>query len=72
MVEGLATRFKNLLATKTPEELDLDEEFSFPAVLHLLEVFRATVESAPTYGDPKMVFKYRPAVLASEHQQHDG
>lgn len=60
MVESLATRWKNLLSTRTPEELGLDTEFSYPAVLTLLQDFKRTVESAPTYGDPKMLFKYEP------------
>jgi hypothetical protein len=60
MVESLATRWKNLLSTKTPMEMGLDEEFSFPAVMALLQDFKRTVESAPTYGDPKMVFKFDP------------
>jgi hypothetical protein len=60
MVESLATRWKNLLSTKTPEELALDPEFSYPAVLMLLQDFKRTVEAAPTYGDPRMLFKYEP------------
>jgi hypothetical protein len=67
MVEGLATRWKNLLATQTAGELELDVGFSFPAVLHLLQGFKHFVETAPTYGDPKMVFRYHPPALASEY-----
>lgn len=63
MVESLATRWKNLLSTKSPEEMGLDTEFSFPAVLTLLEDFKRVVEAAPTYGDPKVAFKYEPAPL---------
>jgi hypothetical protein len=58
MVEGLATRWKNLLNSRTPHELGLDTEFSYPAVKTLLEIFKVKVELAPTYGDPRMVFKY--------------
>lgn len=62
MVESLATRWKNLLSTKTPIEMGLDTEFSFPAVMALLQDFKRVVEDAPTYGDPKMVFKYEPVL----------
>jgi hypothetical protein len=58
MVEGLATRWKNLLNSRTPQELGLDTEFSFLAVKTLLQSFKVKVELAPTYGDPRMVFKY--------------
>ena len=67
MIEGLATRWKNLLATRTPADLDLDESFSFPAVLYLLQDFKKLVETAPTCGSPKVVFWYYPSALASEY-----
>jgi hypothetical protein len=58
MVEGLATRWKNLLLNRTPEELGLDIEFSYAAVQALLQSFKEKVANAPTFGDPRMVFKY--------------
>jgi hypothetical protein len=58
MVEGIAKRWKNLLSNRTPEELGLDTKFSYPAVVALLQSFKRKVESAPTYGDPLMKFKY--------------
>jgi hypothetical protein len=58
MVDGLALRWKNLLINRLPEELGLDSEFSYPAVITLLQDFKTKVESAPTFGDPQMVFKY--------------
>jgi hypothetical protein len=58
MVAGLAMRWKNLFSVRTQEELNLDEEFSYPALLTLLQSFKAKVENAPTYGDPRMIFKY--------------
>jgi hypothetical protein len=68
MVDSLAIRWKNLLGTRAPEELGLDEYFSFPAVLYLLQDFKQIVESAPTYGDPKMVFKYHPVAFAKDRR----
>jgi hypothetical protein len=58
MVEGIAKRWKNLLNNRTPEELQLDTKFSYPAVIALLRSFKRKVESAPTHGDPSMKFKY--------------
>jgi hypothetical protein len=58
MVDGIAKRWKNLLYNRTPEELGLDTNFSYPAVVALLQCFKRKVESAPTYGDPSMKFKY--------------
>jgi hypothetical protein len=58
MVDGLATRWKNILKHRTPEELDLDVACSYPAVIFLLQSFKAKVERAPTFGDPPMLFKY--------------
>jgi hypothetical protein len=58
MVDGLATRWKNLFKHRTPEELDLDLACSYPAVLFLLQSFKVKVERAPTFGDPPMLFKY--------------
>jgi hypothetical protein len=58
LVEGVALRWKNLLKCHTPEELGIDEEFSFQAVLALLQIFKNKVDSAPTFGDPQMVFKF--------------
>jgi hypothetical protein len=58
LVEGVALRWKNLLKSHTPDELGIDEDFSFQAVLALLQIFKNKVESAPTFGDPQMVFKF--------------
>jgi hypothetical protein len=58
MVAGLAMRWKNLFSSRTPEELNIDDEFSYPALQLLLQSFKDKVESAPTWGDPGMIFKY--------------
>ena len=58
VVEGLALRWKNLLKFRAPEELGIDLDFSYPAVLSLLLTFKHKVESLPTYDEPRMLFKY--------------
>ena len=59
MVEGLATRWKNLLSNgRTPQDLGLDMEFSYPATRMLLASLKRKIELAPTFGDPRMVFQY--------------
>mmetsp|Transcript_100169 Transcript_100169/g.150171 ORF Transcript_100169/g.150171 Transcript_100169/m.150171 type:complete len:356 (+) Transcript_100169:104-1171(+) len=58
MVAGLAMRWKNLFSSRTPEELNIDDEFSYPALQLLLQSFKAKVEGAPTWRDPRMIFKY--------------
>ncbi|KAL3906817.1 MAG: hypothetical protein SGARI_003830 [Bacillariaceae sp.] len=57
MISGLALRWKHMLQYSA-KELELDEEFSLPAVLCFLEEFQTTVESAEMYGDPPLRFDY--------------
>ena len=58
VVEGLALRWKNLLKFRSPDELGIDRDFSYPAVLSLLLTFKRKVERLPTYDEPRMLFKY--------------
>ncbi|KAG7342089.1 hypothetical protein IV203_007181 [Nitzschia inconspicua] len=58
MVAGLAMRWKHMLKYSA-RELLLDEEFSLPATLCLLDEFQAAVESAEMYGDPPLLFTYK-------------
>ena len=58
MTASLARMWKNLLA-KSDGELGIDAEFTRPGVICLLEQFRAMVESADTYEDPPMKFKFQ-------------
>ena len=58
MVAGLATRWKNLFNSRTLEELNVDEEFSYPAIQALLQSFKKKVEAAPTFGDPRLFFSW--------------
>jgi hypothetical protein len=57
MVSGLAMRWKHILKLSA-QELWLDEEFSLPATLCLLDEFRTMVESAEMHGDPPLRFDY--------------
>jgi hypothetical protein len=58
MVDGLAGRWKRMLQYSA-RHLELDEEFSLPAVLCFLEEFKATVETAEMYGDPPLQFDHK-------------
>lgn len=57
MVAGLALRWKHLLKY-SPEQMGLDEEYSYPALMHLVEDFKIAVESVETYGNPTLQFEY--------------
>jgi hypothetical protein len=57
MVTGLAMRWKHMLK-HSAQELLLDEEFSLPASLCLLDEFKTMVETAEMYGDPPLRFDY--------------
>jgi hypothetical protein len=57
MVAGIAMRWKHLLKYPTIQ-LGMDEEFSYPALLHFLSDFKTFVESAEMYGDPKLQFNH--------------
>ena len=58
VVEGLALRWKNLLKERSPKDLGIDEEFSYPAVIALLQTFKKNVESIRTWDEPRLVFRY--------------
>lgn len=45
MVAGLARHWRHLIRKHDPEELGLDREYSYPAVMHFLRAFKEQVES---------------------------
>ena len=58
MVVALARHWRNLLRKNSPEELGLDTEFSYPALLTFLRSFKRQTESVETFGDPPMKFVF--------------
>ena len=59
MITGLALRWKHLLKYSTEHIImELDWEFSHPAVLYFVENFKITVETAEMFGNPKLRFDY--------------
>jgi hypothetical protein len=58
ILTGLALWWKDLLK-QSAQELALDLEFSYPAVMHFLEDFKKSVESVEKYGDPRLRFVYK-------------
>jgi hypothetical protein len=58
ILTGLALWWKDLLK-QSAQELALDLEFSYPAVMHFVEDFKKSVESVEKYGDPRLRFEYK-------------
>ena len=58
MVAALARHWRNLLRKNSPEQLGLDAEFSFPALVTFLRCFKRHTESIETVGDPPIKFVF--------------
>jgi hypothetical protein len=58
MVAGLARHWRHLLRKHTPEQLGLDRDFSYPALLTFLNDFKKQTESVEMFGDPCIKFVY--------------
>jgi hypothetical protein len=57
MVSGLARHWRQLLNLYSPEQIGLDREFSYPALLAFLKSFKDQVESIGMCGDIKFVYE---------------
>jgi hypothetical protein len=59
MVASLARQWRHLLHTYCPDQLGLDREFSYPAVLTFLQRFKDQVETTiDTFGDAPIQFHF--------------
>jgi hypothetical protein len=58
MVAGLARHWRHLLRKHTPEELGLDRDLSYPALIAFLKDFKKQTESVEMFGDPCIKFVY--------------
>jgi hypothetical protein len=58
MVAALARHWRHLLWKHSPEQLGLDNEFSYPALLSFLRSFKRQAESIETFGDPPIKFVF--------------
>jgi len=59
MVESLAKHWRNLMVRSTAEELGVDEEFSYQALLTFLDSFKLLCDSIETFGNPPIKFIYK-------------
>jgi hypothetical protein len=57
MLTSLARHWRNLVMNP-PQELGLDEEFSYPALLAFLRGFKRQAESIETFDEPPIKFKF--------------
>ena len=58
MVSTLARHWRDLLQRHFPEELGLDRDFSYPAVLAFLRNFKKQIESIDVFGSEPIRFDY--------------
>ena len=58
MLAGLARHWRNLLQCHYPEELGLDREFSYPAIMEFLKRFKEQVECIDVFGTTPIRFQY--------------
>jgi hypothetical protein len=56
MVLALARHWRNLLEKYNPEQLGLDEEFSYPALRYFLSTLKREIESMETTGEEPLKF----------------
>ena len=56
MIAALARHWRNLLRKNTPEQLGLDSDFSYPALISFLQAFKDCVERVNVFAGIAMKF----------------